>query len=143
MNAKAVVKRWHLALFLFVGLGMALLPPAVFGQMEPDTGSKPLTLPIDHKTAQIFQAVDQLLKEQAYAQAVKALQAILHAPQDSYVSVNRKIDGKEVQMYVSAKGEANRLLGRFYSVSGISFYASRDFICAFGYRFFFSNPSRH
>ncbi|OAI48364.1 hypothetical protein AYO44_07255 [Planctomycetaceae bacterium SCGC AG-212-F19] len=80
-----------------------------------DPGVQPaepaIALPTDRKTSQILAAAEEVIKEGEWRQAIRALQAILDAPEDAFVTVTRPgPDGKQVARVVFARAEANRLL---------------------------------
>jgi outer membrane protein assembly factor BamB len=72
-----------------------------------------LTLPQDRKIAQKLKSADEDgLQQQRWAEASQALQSILNQKEDVFVQVKRKgVNSQEKVHWVSAKAEANRLLG--------------------------------
>jgi outer membrane protein assembly factor BamB len=87
--------------------GAPAAPPA--GEKFTDA----LTLPQDRKIAQKLKSADEDgLQQQRWAEASQALQSILNKDGDVFVQVKRKgVNGQEKIHWVSAKAEANRLLG--------------------------------
>jgi len=83
-----------------------------------------ITLPTERKAQQVMNAARQLVLEQEWGQAVKALQSLLDTPNDGFVEVRREATtagGKATSQWVSMKSEANRLLGQM-PPDGMQFY---------------------
>jgi outer membrane protein assembly factor BamB len=71
-----------------------------------------IRLPTDGKRWKKLDAAKDYFKEESWAEATRILQSLLDAAQDSFVPVPGKdANGKPTQTMVSAKIEANRLLG--------------------------------
>jgi outer membrane protein assembly factor BamB/tetratricopeptide (TPR) repeat protein len=83
-------------------------PPTTEGQF-----TDAITLPSDRKIKKLLQlAEEDSIKNKAWSEAARLLQSILDNPQDVFVQVRRKgQDNQEKVRWVSAKTEANRLIG--------------------------------
>src|SRR5947209_2516789 len=84
-----------------------------------------VTLPTDRQVKKRLEAAqDDYIKNEAWAEASRLLQSILDNKQDVFVQMKRKgEDGKEKTHWISARTEADRLLGSM-PANGLEFYES-------------------
>src|SRR6266852_4088592 len=79
---------------------------------EPNDQNSQLTLVTNPKIKGRLDAGSDYIKEKNWPQATKALQNVLNEKQDAFVPITSKgVDGKEQTQFISAKGEATRLIG--------------------------------
>jgi outer membrane protein assembly factor BamB len=107
----------------------APVPPPV-GPNPPDAGMNPdgflnggISLPKDEKNrGKAIEAAIDYIGDENWAIAIERLQKLLEIDEDVFVRLKRKnVEGKEVFVWVSAKQEADRLIGTLPS-AGLDFY---------------------
>jgi outer membrane protein assembly factor BamB len=92
----------------------------------PSTGGEftdAITLPTDRQSKKILElAEEDYIKNEAWTETCRLLQSILNKQEDVFVQVRRKgADNQEQVRWVSARAEANRLLGTMPS-KGLDYY---------------------
>jgi outer membrane protein assembly factor BamB/tetratricopeptide (TPR) repeat protein len=96
-------------------------PPGVEPGKEAE-GHDALILPTNSDAKRLFGLADDYIKEEAWGQAARVLQALLDNPEDTFLQVKRKgPDNKETTTWLSVRVEANRLLGTM-GPQGLQFY---------------------
>lgn len=70
-----------------------------------------VTLPRNPASKQLIQAAQDYIKKKEWQVAAEALQSLLETPDDSFIEVKRKVNGRDVDAKVSVREEANRLIG--------------------------------
>src|SRR5262245_43895387 len=108
------------ALLIALLCALVLLAPAsaqrrpVLGQPADganDPATPAVALPKDRKATQVLAAAEDLIKDQDWRPAIRALQTIIDAREDAFVTVTRPgPDGKPLERVIAARAEANRLL---------------------------------
>jgi outer membrane protein assembly factor BamB len=107
----------------------APVPPPV-GPNPPDAGMNPdgflnggISLPKDEKNrGKAIEAAIDYIGDENWAIAIERLQKLLEIDEDVFVRLKRKnVEGKEVFIWVSAKQEADRLIGTL-PPAGLDFY---------------------
>ncbi|HXG12046.1 MAG TPA: hypothetical protein VNK04_19990, partial [Gemmataceae bacterium] len=84
--------------------------------------SEPLTLPTDWLARKKIETAVDYIKEQQWPEAVRLLQAILDAREDTFLQVEEKdTDGRPILRYTSARVEAERLVGSL-PPAGMEYY---------------------
>jgi outer membrane protein assembly factor BamB len=103
-------------------IGGQFVPPgASAGQANDLTDA--ITLPTDRTVKKRLEAAqDDYIKNESWAEACQLLQFVLDNKEDVFVQVKRRdADGQEKTHWVSAKAEANRLIGTM-GTKGLEFY---------------------
>ncbi len=90
--------------------------PAAQKQPDPSPGrpefSNFIALPTDRDLERKLEAIRDYIQSGDFREVTQALQSILDNPQDCFLPLRRRAGGKETVAWVSARSEANRLLGR-------------------------------
>src|SRR5262249_48955488 len=113
-EGKPMSRSRHIVLILIAGtvLPAAAQTPAPPGPKAPPRFSQLVSLPASDELEGQLEAAPSYSRAGRWAEAIRALQAVLENPEDSFVCVRRPgPGGKDVLAWVSARAEANRLLG--------------------------------
>jgi outer membrane protein assembly factor BamB len=96
--------------------------PPGFGPSSDSEFTDAITLPTDRQVKKRLEAAqDDYIKHESWAEASQLLQKVLNSKEDVFVQVRRKTGGQEKVHWVSARAEANRLLGTM-PANGLQFY---------------------
>src|SRR6202035_4546990 len=84
-------------------------PPAPGGDGE---FTDAITLPKDREVKKNLEAAADYIKKESWVEACKFVQSVLNRKEDVFVQVKRRgADNQEKVRWVSARAEANRLIG--------------------------------
>ena len=98
--------------------------PVTGGPAKPPSTSA-VDLPIDNDRRKMIEAAVDYIKEEDWRVATETLQKLLMFPEDKMVEVDRKgPDGKFVTVPVSARKEADRLVGTL-PAKGMEYYTAQ------------------
>jgi outer membrane protein assembly factor BamB len=109
---------------VIIGPGGGPVPPDEQPADDP-SGNHAIQLPTDSRARGMVEAGRDYVKDKDWERAVRVLQQLLDRKEDVFVELTRnRPDGKETTDWVSAKTEANRLIGTM-DAEGLDYYRTR------------------
>jgi outer membrane protein assembly factor BamB len=96
---------------VLIVLGSILILALSIGRADQkDQSTLAFTLPFDSKSKDAIERAGDFIKQEAWEDALKVLQSVLDAPEDSFVPVKHDAGDSKHDVYVSARVRANRLI---------------------------------